>query len=119
MDDGYRARCAAALELALGQAPFYERWRVFDPGPDVPVAVRYAALPFLTKRDVRAHMPKGFVPRTRDFRAGIAAGEIELVSTSGTSEDRASIVWYQPWWDASEHAAATPHRHGNGPPPFA
>jgi phenylacetate-coenzyme A ligase PaaK-like adenylate-forming protein len=110
VDDRYRARCAAALECALEQAPFYERWRPFDPGPGVSVDARYAALPFLTKRDVRAHMPKGFVPRTRDFRAGIAAGEIELVSTSGTSEDRASIVWYQPWWDASEHAAATLHR---------
>ncbi len=106
----YRERCVAALEHALDEAPFYERWRPFDPGRSAPVDARYAALPALTKRDIRAHMPGGFVPRSRDFRAGTAAGEVELVSTSGTSEDRASIVWHQPWWDASEHAAAALHR---------
>jgi phenylacetate-CoA ligase len=103
----YLADCAMALDLALDQAPFYESWRPRDPGQTIPVDARYAALPVLTKRDLRAHMPRGFVPRPRDFQTGIATGEIELVSTSGTSEDRASIVWHQPWWDASEHSAAS------------
>ena len=39
----------------------------------------------------------------------MASGDLELVTSSGTTEDRASIVWYQPWWDASEHAAARLH----------
>jgi phenylacetate-coenzyme A ligase PaaK-like adenylate-forming protein len=110
----YALRCTEAIEYALDQAPFYESWRPLDPGPGAPVDDRYAVMPFLTKRDIRAHMPKGFVPRNRDFRSGIANGEVELVSTSGTSEDRASIVWHQPWWDASEHAAATLHRGLDG-----
>ncbi len=70
---------------------------------------RYAAMPVVTKRDLRAHMPKGFVPGGRDFRGAVESGEIELVSTSGTTADRSSVVWYQPWWDASEHAAAHLH----------
>ena len=101
--------CGEALDRAMVQAPFYERWRSFDPGPDSPVDDRYAALPILSKRDLRAHMPKGFVPRGRDLKAALEAGEVDLVSTSGTTEDRSSIVWYQPWWDGSEQAAARLH----------
>lgn len=90
----------------MRNVPFYERWRHYDPGAGHPIEKRYEALPHLTKRDIRAHMPKGFIPRDRDFRAGVEAGEVELVTTSGTTEDRSSIVWYQPWWDASEKAAS-------------
>jgi len=102
-------RLTQNLDQVLGNVPFYERWKSYDPGCDYPVEERYAALPLLTKRDIRAHMPKGFIPRDRDFKAGIESGEIELVTTSGTTEDRSSVVWYQPWWDASEQAAAKLH----------
>ncbi len=102
--------CTIALEHALANVPFYKPWREFDPGPAVPLDQRFAALPVLTKRDIRAHMPRGFVPKDRDFKAGLAAGEVEWVTTSGTTEDRSSIVWYQTWWDASEQAAAKLHR---------
>lgn len=109
METNYHSASAAALEQSLAEVPFYQRWKSFDPGGNVPVEQRYAALPILTKRDIRAYMPKGFVPGTRNFKAGMESGEIELVMTSGTTEDRSSIVWYQPWWDASELAAATLH----------
>lgn len=105
----YPAACAAALDDALERAPFYAAWRPADPGRQAPVDRRYAALPALTKRDLRAHMPRGFVPRDRDFTRALAAGEVELVSTSGTTEDRSSTVWCQAWWDASEQAAARLH----------
>ncbi|MEI6563243.1 MAG: hypothetical protein WCO42_02925 [bacterium] len=98
-----------ALDHALANVPFYESWRAFDPGSECPLEQRYAALPVLTKRDIRAHMPKGFVPRDRNLKAGLVSGEVEWVTTSGTTEDRSSIVWYQPWWDASEQAAASLH----------
>jgi phenylacetate-CoA ligase len=106
----HRADCEAALALALEEAPFFARWKSFDPGPSAPVEQRYVALPILTKRDLRAHMPTGFVPRGLDLRSALADGTVEMVSTSGTSEDRSSIVWHQPWWDASELAAAALHR---------
>lgn len=107
--DNYRLRCAAALDRALADVPFYQSWRPLDPGVTLPAARRLAALPMVTKRDLRAHMPEGFVPRSRNFAAAVAAGEVELVTTSGTTEDRSSVVWHQPWWDASEHAAARLH----------
>jgi phenylacetate-CoA ligase len=39
-------------------------------------------------------------------KSGFASGEIEIVTTSGTSEDRVSVVWHQAWWDRSEREAA-------------
>jgi len=39
-------------------------------------------------------------------KEAFASGKIEIVSTSGTSEDRVSIVWDQAWWDRSEREAA-------------
>lgn len=107
--DGFLSACADALDQALNRAPFYSQWRPLDPGPSAAMDTRFAALPIVTKADLRAHMPKGFVPRDRDFRAAVESGELELVSTSGTTDDRATIVWYQPWWDGSEHAAAGLH----------
>lgn len=97
------------LERALALAPFYQHWRPLDPGPGATADARFAALPVLTKRDLRAHMPRGFVPTDRNLRAGLESGEVELVSTSGTTEDRASVVWHQPWWDRSEQSAASLH----------
>lgn len=108
--DDYAAACSVELDRALGEVPFYQGWQALDPGQGAPVDHRYTALPVVTKRDLRAHMPRGFVPASRDYRAALQTGEVELVATSGTTEDRSSILWYQPWWDASEHAAATLHR---------
>ncbi len=101
----YDGRCARALDEALGTAPAYAAWRPLDPGPAAPAAERLAALPALTKRELRAHGPQGFVPNGRDLDAGLAAREIELVTTSGATGDRVTNVWYQPWWDASEAAS--------------
>jgi phenylacetate-coenzyme A ligase PaaK-like adenylate-forming protein len=107
--DNYTTACHAALDLALAQAPFYRSWRPLDPGPEVPVTRRFAALPVTTKRDLRSHMPHGFTHRPAELKAALAAGDVELVSTSGTTDDRSSVLWHQPWWDASERAAAGLH----------
>jgi phenylacetate-CoA ligase len=101
----YDRRCGEALDVALGATPAYAGWRRFDPGPASPPHERLASLPALTKRDLRAHGPQGFAPNGRDVTAGLAAGEIELVTTSGSTGDRVVNVWYQPWWDASEAAS--------------
>ncbi len=89
--------------------PFYRAWRKADPGPSLPFEKRLAALPVLTKRDLRAHVPRGFMDETRSCEAGFASGDVEIVTTSGTGGDRASVVWHQPWWDRSEREAARIH----------
>ena len=47
-------RATQALDQALKNVPFYERWRHHDPGAGHPIKERYGALPHLTKRDIRA-----------------------------------------------------------------
>ncbi len=107
--DPYSARCAAALEGALAAVPFYRRWRALDPGPARPAVERMAALPVLSRADLRAHVPHGFVRSGFSARDAFASGAIEIVTTSGTTADRASVVWHQPWWDRSLREAARVH----------
>ncbi len=102
-------RCTFTLEEALANVPFYERWRARDPGPSTPLAERMAALPVLTKKDLRAYVPRGFIHKKCGYKEGFASGEVEIVSTSGTTEDRTSVVWNQAWWDNSEREAARLH----------
>ncbi|MCX5752925.1 MAG: hypothetical protein NTW97_04665, partial [Candidatus Krumholzibacteria bacterium] len=104
-DSGYAERCLRALDEALGSTKAYEAWRAYDPGQSRDAFSRLAALPALTKADLRVHGPQGFVPGGRNIDAGLAAREIELVKTSGSTGDRVVNVWYQPWWDASEAAS--------------
>ena len=94
------------LETSLGQLGAYQSWRAYDPGAKHNVDERYAALPALTKRDIREHFPQGFVPPGHDYQKGLDSGEIQLASTSGSSDAiRVTNIWYQPWWDAAERAS--------------
>jgi phenylacetate-coenzyme A ligase PaaK-like adenylate-forming protein len=102
----YHKNSLEVLETALGKLGAYRPWRAFDPGPSQDVDKRYAALPALTKRDIREHFPRGFVPPGRDFDNGVKNGEIQVVSTSGSSDAiRVNNIWNQSWWDASEIAS--------------
>ncbi len=101
----YHRRCEAALRLALEETRAYESWRAFDPGEAASLDARFCALPALTKRQMNHCAPAGFVPRGRSLDDGLARGEVELVATSGTTAERVTNVWHQPWWDTSERAS--------------
>ncbi len=102
---GYAERCAAALDLALSSVPAYRAWRARDPGPVASALVRLAQMPILTKADLRALGPQSLAPAGRDVLLGLSRGDITLAQTSGSTGDRVTNVWYQPWWDASERAS--------------
>ena len=104
--NSYNERCESALEKALLSVPFYKSWKQYDKGRAFSFAERMAALPILTKKDIRANVPNGFIVDKYKCREGFASGEIEMESTSGTSEERVSVVWYQNWWNYSEREAA-------------
>src|SRR5512137_2454741 len=91
----YPQRCGEALDEALYATEAYDAWRTMDPGRASPVFSRFAALPALTKRELRAGGPQGFVPHGRDVAGGLASREIELVATSGATGDQVTNVWYQ------------------------
>jgi phenylacetate-coenzyme A ligase PaaK-like adenylate-forming protein len=107
----YWKRCAEALEVALADTPFYAPWRAADPGRGVSVARRYAAMPALTKADIRAHFPRGFVPAGVDFEAELESGRVSYVSTSGSTADQVTLFWSQAWWDESERASWSLNDH--------
>ena len=101
----YAQRCGWAVDEAMHCTRAYQAWRPHDRGPRSAVFPRLAGLSALTKHDLRTHGPQGFVPHGRPIEEGLAAGEIELAATSGTTGDRVTNVWYQPWWNASEAAS--------------
>ena len=91
--------------MALNKIAVYESWKALDPGLDYPVDLRYAAMPALTKQDIRNHFPRGMLPADLDIDRGLTGGEIELVYTGGTTEERVTNIWNQKWWDASERSS--------------
>ena len=101
----YDRQSLATLERALRDVPGYARWRSFDPGSTAPVNARYAALPVLTKQELRDHFPYGFIPPGRDLDAALARGDVEYARTSGSTDDQVTLVFHAPWWEASERAA--------------
>jgi phenylacetate-coenzyme A ligase PaaK-like adenylate-forming protein len=113
--DPFAARCLETLEDALAHVPAYRTWRAFDPGPGASVDDRYRALPALTKPLMNLHAPAAFVAQggagARSLEQGLRDGAIELVTTSGTTDDTIENAWYQPWWDASERASWALNAH--------
>jgi phenylacetate-CoA ligase len=102
----YHQKSLDILDYSLTNLSAYQAWRASDPGAQYPIDKRYAALPALTKDDIREHFPQGFVPPDRDIEKGLADGEIQFVKTSGTSDAfRVTNIWNQQWWDASEEAS--------------
>ena len=103
--ENYNLLSTKALETAINHVPAYKAWKVLDPGPTIAVDERFQAMPAISKRDLREHTWRNFIPHGANIDAALQSGEIELVNTSGTIEERVTNVWYQPWWDASEAAS--------------
>jgi phenylacetate-CoA ligase len=107
----YQGRCLETLDTALRRTPMYRSWQSFDPGESFPVDLRYAALPELSKSDIRAHFPNGVVPRELDLEAALARNEIAFVKTSGTADESLMNIWNQAWWNESERASWSLNAH--------
>lgn len=101
----YHRRSQNVLEKALRDVAAYQSWRQYDPGAHYPVDVRFHAMPTLSKADIRGHTPRGFVPVGCDVESGLSSGEISLVNSSGSTDDKVTNIWNQKWWDASERAS--------------
>jgi phenylacetate-coenzyme A ligase PaaK-like adenylate-forming protein len=93
------------LDIGLEKVAAYRTWKHLDPGPNYDIESRFAAMPALTKKDIRENFPHGMLPHDCDLDQGIRNGEITLVETSGTTDDRITNIWNQKWWDASEAAS--------------
>ena len=103
--ENYHNKCTALLDTAFNHVPVYKAWKGFDPGANAPLDERFAALPALTKEDIRNNFPLGLMPEGQDLQAGLASEEIEYTFTSGTTSERVVNIWDQDWWNRSEAAA--------------
>jgi phenylacetate-coenzyme A ligase PaaK-like adenylate-forming protein len=107
----YNLQSAKALETALTKVPAYKIWKKFDPGAAVPIAERFNALPVISKKDLRENSWRGFVPDDLDADRAMQSGIIELVNTSGTTQERVTNIWSQQWWNESEAASWRYNKH--------
>jgi len=64
-----------------------------------------SSLPTVKKRDLRRGFPKSMVRRSQDLKQSMAAAQVEIIATSGTSQDRLQILWEWTWWDPQEREA--------------
>jgi phenylacetate-coenzyme A ligase PaaK-like adenylate-forming protein len=110
----YHDSCLDALCVALDRTSMYQSWRSLDPGKNASIDARYAALPALTKADIRAHFPYGLVPKGLDLDAALARGEVSFVPTSGTADEALTNIWNQDWWNHSEKASWLLNAHSAG-----
>ncbi len=104
-DPRHEERTVAAIARALGEIPFYQAQGLVAPAPGTPLRDALASLPLLTKKAVRATLPKQWVPAGRDTKAEITAGALELVETSGSTGERLRVLWDEGWWPRQETRA--------------
>jgi phenylacetate-CoA ligase len=104
-DPEHEARAVEAVTRALREIPFYGKRGHVPPAPGTPLADALRALPLLFKKDIRATLPKQWVPAGRDAKAELASGELELVETSGSTGERLRILWDKDWWMRQERRA--------------
>jgi phenylacetate-CoA ligase len=104
-DADHDPRTVASIARALRDIPFYARRAGTRPSPGTPLVEALSLLPVLHKKDVRAALPKQWVPASRDVRAELASGALELVETSGSTGERMRILWDEGWWHRQEMRA--------------
>ncbi len=90
----------------IDEVPVYAG-RPAPPSDVTPAAISawLASLPTVKKRDLRRGFPKSMLRRTQDLKQAMAASEVEIIATSGTSLDRLQILWEWTWWDPQEREA--------------
>jgi phenylacetate-coenzyme A ligase PaaK-like adenylate-forming protein len=87
----------------VDEVPLYAG-RPAPPAADDPevVASWLATLPTVTKRDLRRGFPKSLVRKSCDLKDAMQKGLVEILATSGTTENRLQVLWEWAWWDPQE-----------------
>ena len=69
------------------------------------IAEWLASLPTIAKRDLRRGFPKSMVRKSCDLKDAMQKGLVEIIATSGTTENRLQVLWEWSWWDPQEREA--------------
>src|ERR1700761_1644509 len=90
----------------IDEVPLYAgRPQPPDSGAPEAIAAWLAAMPTIANRALRRGFPKSLVRKTHDLKAAMAAGQVEIIATSGTTENRLQVLWEWSWWDPQEREA--------------
>ncbi len=99
-------RLATVLPRYLAQAPLY-RGAAEILAAESPAATRasLSRLPFITKRDIRLNFPANFLGAEAELETLSESESIEVEHTSGTSEERTTLLLPRGWWAEQERHA--------------
>ncbi|HEY2744181.1 MAG TPA: hypothetical protein VGL86_06150 [Polyangia bacterium] len=94
----------------IEEVPVYQSYgagRAAPPSGDDPTAVAawLASLPTIAKRELRRGFPKSMVRKSCDLKDAMQKGLVEIIATSGTTENRLQVLWEWAWWDPQEREA--------------
>jgi phenylacetate-CoA ligase len=104
-DPDHETRTVDAIARALRDIPFYRKRGLAAVEDRARLADVLGGQPLLRKQDVRATLPKQWVPEGRDARAELESGALVLVETSGSTGDRLRVLWDADWWMRQERRA--------------
>jgi len=104
--DDHWARVVREVTSMVDEVPLYagreKAPRGFSPEA---VSAWLATMAPVQKRDLRRGFPKALVRKQLDLKAEMARGAVEIIATSGTTENRLQVLWEWTWWDPQEREA--------------
>lgn len=77
------------------------RWRKVPLYRQAP-ADDFSRWPLITKRELRENFPRNFLPEGLSLETLLETKSVELEHTSGTSEERAAVLFGHNWWNEQE-----------------
>ncbi|HEX8953628.1 MAG TPA: hypothetical protein VF945_17345 [Polyangia bacterium] len=100
------ARVRDEAARMIDEVPLYAG-RAAPPAGDDPAAIGawLASLPTIAKRELRRGFPKSMVRKSCDLKDAMHKGLVEIIATSGTTENRLQVLWEWSWWDPQEREA--------------
>jgi phenylacetate-CoA ligase len=100
------ARVRDEVARMIDEVPLYAG-RAAPPSSDDADAIAswLASLPTIAKRDLRRGFPKSLVRKSCDLKDAMQKGLVEIIATSGTTENRLQVLWEWSWWDPQEREA--------------
>jgi len=81
---------------------FLPRWREFPIYQKTPPENDFFRLPLIGKHELREDFPNNFLRAGQQLDALLESQSVELVHTSGTSEERTAVLFGRGWWDEQE-----------------
>jgi len=95
------AALEAKLREYIGEVPLYQAAKASLRGHSTAREL-LAALPFITKQDIKRDFPRNFLRAGQSLDELTAQGLVEIEHTAGTSDNRADLLLEYGWWMRQE-----------------